>query len=382
MKLIISNSLKRHSKNENTLSITLTEFSRDRISRLKREWIATFHEIEFSYGLERWCDLRKVIKEADILLKIDGEIIINISKSKTGLNINHGNFFRSKSQLKSEFQLTTFGRYDLIEEKHLKWQSKFIYRKRKKTLKKTDSISKWSFGIITNGSKIDQINKLIKSIEEQKIPEYEIIICGPHPKSGNLKILEDIKNTDTRAPINRKKNKIISNCSFENIVILHDRFIIPKNWYSNMVKYGNYFEILQMPNKDLEGRNVNDWPTFRGDPHGIKFRINKGNDFGVFSKEVYIPGGSYIGKKWIFQKFKLNNLLHWDELEDVIFSRLLVLNGVYFYFDPNNFLTTQSYRLSSKKIQSRLLSEIVSNIKWLLINFYNRTIYYVNQLFN
>ena len=42
------------------------------------------------------------------------------------------------------------------------------------------------------------------------------------------------------------KNKIIKHAKYENICILHDRFSLSKNWYKNMINFGNYL-ILCMP---------------------------------------------------------------------------------------------------------------------------------------
>lgn len=359
--------------------ISFEYFSKDRISQLKPEWINFFSRIEIFYCLETAKNLRKIIKEINLLLKSNGEIIIHSTYSKIGLNLNHGNFFRSKSQLKSEFQLSTFGNYNLIFESNLGIKSKFIYKKKTINLENNDSINSWSFGIITNGEKNNQVDDFIKSIEKQNIPEYEIIICGKYnSKSQNVKVIPDVITHDIRAPINTKKNKIIKKCSFQNIGIFHDRFLFPDDWFERISEYGNNFEILQIPNINTRGERVNDWPTFKN-TDGIQYKINGGLPYNKYSKDIYIPGGSFIGKKWIFEKHPLKNKLHWDELEDVIFSKELILNGIYFYFDTNNCLITNSERLDSKKIKCSSISKIASTLKWFIANIYNRVIYIINS---
>ena len=71
-------------------------------------------------------------------------------------------------------------------------------------------------------------------------------------------------------------------------------------------------------------------------------------------------------------------MLHWDELEDVIFSKELTLNGIYFYFDTKNCLITNSDRLASKKIKYSNISKIANTLRWFIANIYNRIIYIIN----
>jgi hypothetical protein len=153
--------------------------------------------------------------------------------------------------------------------------------------------------------------------------------------------------------------------------------MLPDDWFERMKEYGNNFEILQIPNINSKGERVNDWPIFKN-PDGIQYKINGGLSYNKYSRDIYIPGGSFIGKKWIFEKYPLKNMLHWDELEDVIFSKELTLNGIYFYFDTKNCLITNSDRLASKKIKYSNISKIANTLRWFIANIYNRIIYIIN----
>ena len=341
----------------------------------------TFDEIDVFHVLDKSLKIRLIIKELDVLLRKEGVFRIISSMSLSGKNLNHANYFRSKSQIKSEFSLSTFGRYNLIYEKHNGFKSFFEYKKRLNTLSLNDSIDKWSFGIITNGAKMSQVEALIDSIIIQKIPNFEIIVCGPHKTTkSNVKIISDVKSMDTRAPINTKKNKLISNFNFENIVLLHDRFIFPENWFLKMKNYGNYFEVLQIPNLDKNLNRVNDWIYYKGLPNTLKFMVNGSLPYDTLSNHTVIPGGLYLGKKKFFKLFPLLNYLHWDEMEDIVFSKNLHLNGVLFKIDRNNYVFTNSDRLSSKKRFPSFFSIPIKYLRWIFANIKNRIIYQINIL--
>ena len=148
-----------------------------------------------------------------------------------------------------------------------------------------DNISSWTFGIPFGGKNSIWVEELILSIVNQKIPNYEIIICGPYRNKDfinnyNLKIITDVKlENDIRIPICHKKNKIIKNASFENICILHDRFLLQRNWYIKMKEYGNYFDYLCLPTKDLNMNRFDvDWMEFNF-PISQKYKRNKSFEY-------------------------------------------------------------------------------------------------------
>lgn len=321
-------------------------------------------ECIIKYLLDREKLSRYIIKELDILLKVNGELIVYGTKNDT-----HLSSIRSISQVKNEISLSLNGRYKLKCFKDYPQHYKLTYVKCKKINSENDSIQKWSFGIITNGKNNQKVKNLIKSIDLQAIPNYEIIICGPRIdcNSRNVKFIDDvIVDDDIRAPISHKKNKIISKSKFENIVILHDRYIIPNSWYKNMVNYGNYFDLLCMPNLDEENRRVNDWTFFPSLPFQKKIVFNPLKKYNYWSNYWFVQGGVIIGKKNILIENPISKKLYWGELEDVTFSQRLNLDGWFYYFDKNNYLITDSDRIRGVKKRGRIISILIYSKNFVL----------------
>ncbi|MDA9000672.1 hypothetical protein N9J66_01255 [Gammaproteobacteria bacterium] len=282
----------------------------------------------------------------------------------------HGNGVRSLSQIKHEFSISTHGRYRLKSENGSGTVS-LIYEKVESVLISGDSINRWSFGIITNGKKSKQVNALIRSIQALHIPEYEILICGPHDsKDPMIKVFGvDSDEEELRGPITKKKNEIGRLAKFENLVILHDRYVFPDNWFFKMKKYGNLFEMLVLPNIGLGGGRVNDWSAFYGNPSQP---LSKGTSllpYNKYSESVYMQGGILIIKKSIFNRITLDENLYWGELEDVVFSKIAHLYGFFTYIDSNNRVLTDSSRLRE--------SRDLNTVEYLL----KRTLSYLRQIF-
>ena len=103
---------------------------------------------------------------------------------------------------------------------------RIICKKIESTKINGDSINKWTFGIVSNGLRKDWINLTIQSIRNQKIPQYEIIICGNYTgkKETDIKYIP-FKERDDKGWITKKKNIINKLASFQNICLMHDRYI-------------------------------------------------------------------------------------------------------------------------------------------------------------
>lgn len=345
----------------------------------------SFDEVHIDYLADKEYLIRYIIKELDILLRVNGKFIIN--STYTGA---HANFIRSKSQIGYEFSVSTDGRYVLTKKNIDKNKIKLEYIKKENTLQHNDSIDKWSFGIITNGQKNDQVSKLIDSIIIQNIPNYEILICGDFKYHDDNKYpivsIDDVLlKDDIRAPITIKKNRIINKSKYENLMVLHDRYLLPEKWYENMEKYGNHFDILTMPNIGPNGGRVNDWGEHLGKPSQIYTEVFHLLSYRNWSDGWYSQGGMLVIKKSVYEKNRLDERLFWDELEDIQFSQIANLNGLFYYIDINNSVLTFSDRIKETKDISNILLPFVGIkrlLKFIIIRTINFTKHYMNRIFN
>jgi len=305
--------------------------------------------------------IRYLIKELDILLTVGCEFEILATYTTA-----HGQYLRSIPQLMYEFSVATAGRYVLKEKAINQTQVKLRYRKEKSTNPIDDRIDKWSFGIITNGKKNEQVCALIKSIQDQNISNSEIIVCGPDPLAASkthcpVKVINDVTlKDDIRAPITAKKNRLFEAMQNNNFCILHDRYLFHAEWFSQMQKYGNYFDLLTMPNLSQAGNRVVDWNEYVGKPSEVDKLGRYCLGYSEWSNNWYAQGGLIIGKQHLFEKKLLDERLHWGELEDIQFSQIANLNGVFLYFDVDNFIWTDPYRLGEiKQLRSKLRKKMI-----------------------
>lgn len=221
----------------------------------------------------------------------------------------------------------------------------------------------FTFGIITNGNNDYFLNKIIQSIINNNIPNYEIIIVG----NTKIKELDKIRviyfNENIKSGwITKKKNIIALNAKYDNIVMLHDYIELENDWYEGFIKYGNDFDFCITKIINNNGHRFRDYTLF---PYNVDFSKIKYSPTIIdryFSehcllpydfvntiktnKYMYISGSYYVIKKNIATKYLLDENLVWGQSEDVEYSKRLHENGIIIKCNPFSSVKLLKYKQS------------------------------------
>jgi hypothetical protein len=272
-----------------------------------------------------------LLKEMLIYCKIGGKII---------LEFTNGGIISYKNLLK-EIEMIN-GPTSIVSNKKGKLNI-IVLEKKNPYLNKNDSINKWTFGIITNGKKNDWVEKQIESIKKQKIPNYEIIVCGTYmeKEEKNFRYIS-FNEKDDLGWITKKKNLICQASKYENLCIIHDRIVLDNSWFIGMKKYGNYFEVLSCIIHDENGLRCGDWITLGVKPGKLpKIGLLEYKDW---DKYGYIDGALYILKKSVWKNVKWDERLFWNQAEDLKLNRDWYEKRIIPRFNPFSSCKTLSWR--------------------------------------
>ena len=288
-----------------------------------------------------------IIKEALALLKKNGNLLIRVSKD------DFNTFLKSKIFLSNFNYIKLINSGNDILENYKNYFEKYSSNDFLIIVKKTSQIkylsnsdiNEWSFGIITDGKKDNQVDKIISSIFRLKIPKFEILICGNYRglHIKKVKIINFNIHSD-KGWITKKKNLLILNSKFENCCIIHDRIIFDINWHKGMKKWGNNFEHLGCKQSYLNYR-TNDW-LINERYNDIYFGFATLIDYKDWDEDVFLGGQMHLVKKSIV-KNHWNNFLYWNEIEDYEISKRLNLNGFITRFNPFSKVEVISSRYNS-----------------------------------
>jgi hypothetical protein len=214
-----------------------------------------------------------------------------------------------------------------------------VISKKEPALADGDSIDKWTFGILSNGSRDENVDGIIDSILMQDIPKFEIIVCGKYAnkKKYAIKYLP-FSEKDELGWITKKKNLIMENAKYENAMVMHDRIFLGKGWHAGMKEYGNYFDVLSCVLISREtGKRAGDWIA---NIPGILGHL----DYSDWDESVRINGAYIILKKSAWRKAPWNEHLFWNEAEDFELSERQNLAGVVPRLNPRSVCYTPGSR--------------------------------------
>jgi len=161
---------------------------------------------------------------------------------------------------------------------------------------------------------------IVDSIQKQKIPNYEILCCGyPMPNSSCIEFDESQKN----GWITKKKNLLVENAKYENVVLMHDYIELNDNWYSEYYNYSKHFNVCVNPIYNQDHSRFRDWTLWAEDAEPIiqnrEFLLPYSET--SLSKWMYVSGAYFVAKKDFMILNPLNEDLLWGESEDVEWSK-------------------------------------------------------------
>jgi hypothetical protein len=184
----------------------------------------------------------------------------------------------------------------------------------------------FSFCISTTPITHQFLPQIIHSIEELKIPNYEILVCGTNITASIPNAV--FINVPLNSTFTFKKNTMTNMAKYENLVFLHDYIAFNDNWYGGFIKFneevnGNW-EIAMCKIKNIDGTRGIDWMGLPNDTKygNVLFPYEYSNP-----KGMYVPGNFWVAKKSIMIKYPLDIHLNWGQGEDIEWSKR-VLGGL------------------------------------------------------
>jgi hypothetical protein len=179
------------------------------------------------------------------------------------------------------------------------------------------------------------LNAAIKSILDLNIEpdNYEIIIVGENTQKRdfefkNIKFINFDENVKPKW-ITKKKNVIINNAKYDNIIITHDYVIYDRDWYKGFQNFTNEWDVCMCKILNKDGTRWRDWilwwcgiAPYTIYHNNIQLAPNRllYDDTRYVNTEMYINGTVIIGKRDYLLNNKFDEELVWGQGEDCEWS--------------------------------------------------------------
>jgi hypothetical protein len=194
----------------------------------------------------------------------------------------------------------------------------------------------WTFGILTSGAPA-QGAEMAAAILNLDLPNVEIIFCGPRPagvpNDSRISAI-DLDQPEPRGWITRKKNLIADRARYDNLCLLHDRYVITPEWSDALAAYGPCYSFLTFPQVYYAGvdkRFPQRYPDYqllaqeRGVSGALASRVYDADrvfhpDYDDFSETAFCCGGLYLARRSLWNLIRQDEALFHCEWEDISFG--------------------------------------------------------------
>ncbi|MGI4797798.1 MAG: hypothetical protein ACRYG8_27875 [Janthinobacterium lividum] len=192
----------------------------------------------------------------------------------------------------------------------------------------------YSFGVITDGRQAHAVDTFVASVRSLKGLErisHEIVVCAPAAECARLggqpglkTIIQD-DGFETQGWITRKKNQLVKAASFENVVIVHDRYTLAPDFLTQMQAFGADFDVLVCAQQLPDGERFPDWVTLGS---AWSYSAAALLDYDDYCPHLYVNGGIMVAKRDTLVRIPWNELLFWQQAEDVELTRRMQHRGI------------------------------------------------------
>lgn len=177
----------------------------------------------------------------------------------------------------------------------------------------------WTFAILTQGKRLENLEAFFKSIRQQD-PDcaHEILVCGPRLQGFEQYQLTylDREYREQFAEISRKKNDLAQAARGANLCVVHDRYRLSEDFLAGFEKFGYDFDFATVPQWYECGERFPMYCAVTGDPLCWSPPLDC-VDYNHLWPMQYLNGGLFICKTDTLREVPLNNLLFWNQAEDV-----------------------------------------------------------------
>lgn len=195
-------------------------------------------------------------------------------------------------------------------------------------------IDDFTFAVVTDGRKPASVARFVESVRSASIAagrRSAILVCGPPdvidhlPDTNGVCLIEQDHAFEDLGWITKKKNLLVRSTTTENILIAHDRYSVPVDFFDRMESFGGDFDVVIPSQRSVTGARIPDWVMTADSLNWTTPGWMEPEDY---HPNTYVNGGVIIAKRDCLQRTPWNELLFWGQAEDVEVSRRFAEAGV------------------------------------------------------
>lgn len=212
-----------------------------------------------------------------------------------------------------------------------------------------------TFGVINDGQATTGLHTFLDSVQALRRPDglgCETLVCGPESlrttveaRGDGTRLIAQPEEFSRQGWVTRKKNQLVASMSCPLGVIVHDRYVMPPDFLERLMEFGADFDVLVCRQEMPDGQRFPDWVTLGSGWRGTSPAMLP---YGEWCRYLYVNGGIMIARRDVLRTIGWNELLLWNQAEDVELTRRLQAHG----FVPR---LARSVRVLTKGVRNRYI---------------------------
>ena len=189
----------------------------------------------------------------------------------------------------------------------------------------------WTMAIVTQGTRVDAVARFCKSVRDQDPDgQHEILVHGlPHPAYDpyDVRYIDTLAETPEGVTLGSKKNTIARAATHPNLLIAHDRYVLDPRFFDGFERFGYDFDLCAVYQTYEDGEP---YPSYCAlDATGLVWAPTVHcENYNLLHANQYVNGGLMVFKTHTLRANPFNDLLYWNQAEDVEVSRVFIEAGM------------------------------------------------------
>lgn len=189
----------------------------------------------------------------------------------------------------------------------------------------------WTMAVVTQGTRVENVARFCRSVREQD-PDgrHEILVHGsPHPSYApyGVRYVDTAADTPEGVTLGRKKNTIARAASHPNLLVAHDRYVLDAGFFEGFDRFGYDFDLCAIRQTYEDGEPYPAYCALNATALVWAPTVHCEN-YNVLHATQYVNGGLMVFKTHVLREHRFNDLLYWNQAEDVEISRIFTEAGM------------------------------------------------------
>lgn len=188
----------------------------------------------------------------------------------------------------------------------------------------------WSFVLLARGDRTENAIAFLRSVRSQD-PDYrhQILIVGPVlPEYEPFSVVGHPENyREELAELGKKKNDAAALVSGSNVLIAHDRYVLDDQFFSGFDIFGYDFDLVAVRQIFRSGE---EYPFYGAiDARELVWaQPIHSTDYNSLLPGQFVNGGLMVFKTHALRQIGFNNLLFWNQGEDLELTQEFIHAGL------------------------------------------------------